>query len=190
MFTILYIKVPFIINIEGYKMQKTNSELLDRANILLAILDKENICSSGSKEDYADKLKIVRTLTLQEASASKVPAPFLTSFCTTLLKIAACQELAQLFVLEYCIKYQKQDISVIFLGNTKLDSKEQKHCLVLIGNVIAPEELFIGREKGQPCAISYELFLFHFSEPRNLYLRLLVGKHQITGSLEHLPEVK
>jgi len=121
-----------------------------RANEILKIIEKENIISSPNVPDFSRKLNKVRNLTLNSATISSMIAPGMTScVATTFFKVGLCQELAQRFVLEYCIKFKQNNISLIFLSNADQGHKKEDHALVYIGNIIAPDELILGRSNDQ-----------------------------------------
>jgi hypothetical protein len=105
---------------------------LDRANNIMKMLKNENIRSEGDKI-FWKQLDTIRIVTFDIANQSKIIAPALTScVASTLLKFGLCQELAQRFVLEYCIKYKEKNISQIFMVNFENDAKN--HALVYISD--------------------------------------------------------
>ena len=112
------------------------------AKEILDALKDEKICTSLETDPlFNHKLNKIRKVTAREAS--KMPGPGLTAcVATTLLKVALCQELAQRFALEYCIRYKKQDISLIFLQNVK--NVGENHTIVYMGLPKAPKHLFLG----------------------------------------------
>jgi hypothetical protein len=61
----------------------------------------------------------VRQQTLAMANTTPgIIAPGLTAcVASTYLKVGLCQELSQRFVLEYCLKYKRKDVSLIVLSN-------------------------------------------------------------------------
>lgn len=92
------------------------------------------------------KLIQIRKYTSEMAESSGMKAPALTAcVTTTLLGYGLCQELCQRFVLEYVLKYKRQDISLIFMSNPKQGHTKEDHLLVYIGNIKVPEELIIGK---------------------------------------------
>lgn len=100
----------------------------------------------------------MRTLTLEIANSSRIIAPGLTHcVATTLLKVGLCQELSQRFVLEYCIKYKKKDISVVFISNPSEGHKKEDHAFVQIGPLKVPDSLLLGKNPqgtGTGCTIN------------------------------------
>lgn len=88
---------------------------IERANEILQLLNEEKI-SSSSTRNFNTFLKYARATTTRYAAGFAAPG-FTACVATTLLKTGLCQELSQRFVLEYCIKYREQNISLIILSN-------------------------------------------------------------------------
>ena len=126
-------------------------EYLRRAKIILQSLTEEQIQTPDrcvDKCDTAIKLGVVREKAM--ALAEDYLAPGLTSnVAITLLKVAACRELAQRFALEYILLFKQANVNLIFLGNPKtLDQGGDNHVFVLLGSTLASDELFVGRAAG------------------------------------------
>ena|SRR3990167_3727201 len=131
------------------KESNSGENLLVRAKILLDALAKEAI---HTPESGIDKLAIgVRLNKLRKVTAEiskQYVAPGLTGcVAMTLLKVAACQELAQRFALDYFLKFKEAHVSLIFLHNSK-DMEGDNHVFVLVGAINVPESLIIGRGNG------------------------------------------
>ncbi len=132
----------------------TNSELTKNAVEILNFLNLENIISHEN-HPLINGLNLIRKIATDTAYEMRVIAPGLTScVATTLLKLGLCQELSQRVVLEYILKYKKQDISLIFLSNPSIGHKNEDHVLVIIGPVQAPETLYIGKNTGIGCKLN------------------------------------
>ena len=59
---------------------------------------------------------------------------------TTLLKVGACLELTQRFALEYIIKTNQQDVSLIFTGKHGAP-QDDNHLFIIIGKIKSPGTL-------------------------------------------------
>lgn len=140
----------------------TNS---DQAMQLLTLLRDEGICNpentSGSKlSETCVKLRILRPL-IQHA-ASQYQAPGLTgSVALTLLKVGACQELVHRFAVEYFLRFKKATVSIIYTANANISGPN--HCFNLIGEVVADDELIVGRNPG-PLITSDKKFFIPIKE--------------------------
>ena len=126
-------------------------EYLRRAKVILQSLTEEQI---QTPEKCVDQRLTGRQLILFRdqamALAEDYPAPGLTSnVAITLLKVAACRELAQRFALEYILLSKQANVNLIFLGNPEtLTQGGDNHVFVLLGSTIASDELFVGRGAG------------------------------------------
>lgn len=126
-------------------------EYLRRAKVILQSLTEEQI---QTPEKCLDQRFVGRQLGLFRdqamALAEDYPAPGLTSnVAITLLKVAACGELAQRFALEYILLSKQANVNLIFLGNPEtLAQGGDNHVFVLLGSTIASDELFVGRGAG------------------------------------------
>lgn len=126
------------------KMANTRIHFLERAQSLLTLMRSENINSAESDKISQIKLSAARSYTRQMADSLTCPAPGMTAaVATTFLKVGLCQELTNRFVLEYCLKYTEQNISVVMLSN--LDDPRKNHAIVFIGPIHARDNLFIGK---------------------------------------------
>jgi hypothetical protein len=121
---------------------------LERANAILTVLKEERICSSNDEKGFSQQLKAIRVLTQKLADTQRILAPGLTAcVASTLLKVGLGQELAQRFVLEYCIKYKEKNLALIFLGNPT--DPRKNHVLIIVGKVVVPDNLVIGADGAQ-----------------------------------------
>ena len=124
-------------------------ENLDRSNHILQSLSQEQI----QTVDRCTNVDVTRHLLnlyreLAHIYAEPYPFPGLTGcVATTLCKVAACQELAQKFALDYFIRYKLSNVSLIFTGNPQASNGfGDNHVFVLIGPIVAKETLFICRD--------------------------------------------
>ncbi len=138
-------------------MSNSRTELLQQAKHILTIIENAKILKplTRSLEQNAPiKLDLARELVSRLVSESKLNPPgLITVIATTFLKIGLCQEFANLFLLEYCIKYKKRDVSLIFLNNPAEGHKPEDHMIALIGPIITPDNLIMGRDPNQGCII-------------------------------------
>lgn len=121
----------------------------------LSILRREEILTP-EEGIGANQLNLYRLLTAQ--MAAQYPAPGWTGcVAMTLLKRGACLELTQRFALEYFARFKAADVSLIFSAdNTAL---RDNHCFCLVGEVVANDGLFIGRETGPTTVAPEQFFL-------------------------------
>lgn len=118
----------------------------NKALIVLESLKKEKICSDQDKRGFSKLLSVARTVTAQHiAKLGMIPPGLTASVAITLLKVGLCQELSQRFILEYAINFKEQNINLIFLSNPVSCHTKEDHMLVMIGDAIATDDLFIGR---------------------------------------------
>lgn len=129
------------------------TELLNSAKDILRVVDSEQIGSNRSENKK--KLNLARQFCSEAADSSPIIAPGLTKcIATTLLKFGLCLELSQRFLFEYCSKYRRQDISLIFLSNPDQGYTDEDHMLVLIGPVNSPEALLTGENSNEHCEVN------------------------------------
>src|SRR5437016_4463307 len=118
------------------------NELIVKAKQILEVIASMNISSDGSNKMTCRKLNFSRKYGLEFAQLQGLMAPGLTSsVATTLLKVAFCQELCQLFLLEYCLEYEAQNVCFVGLGSK--DFSGDNHLLVLVGDYNVPEDLVL-----------------------------------------------
>lgn len=119
---------------------------LQNAKDILDIINNEKICSSQDTSEQRTTLRILRELTGKFANDSKYIMPGMTAnVASTLLKVGLCQELSQRYALEYIIKYKVKNVSLIFTSSLPINDQSKNHLFVYIGNVNAPDRLFLGR---------------------------------------------
>lgn len=165
------------------KSMQTRAEYLRRTQEILASLSEQDIELVRETESNKEQLLINTkrrniSNTAQKAAQLRVnsrehfPGPGLTiAIATTLLKVAACQEMAQRFSFEYFKKFQEQEISLIFLAGQALQGSSNNHVFVLVGDINVDNALLTA-QGGQEAIISsttphMELNDFLHTQPKN-----------------------
>lgn len=116
----------------------------ERALSVLSDIRKKPIYSFTDEPAARKLLDLARKSLMPLAQLRQMPGPGMTSsIATTLLGVGLCEELSQRFALEYILKYQDQQVNLVFLANP--DSMHDNHFVVLIGDVNAPDHLIKGR---------------------------------------------
>lgn len=128
------------------------SVLLDKSRLILNTLQQENIRTPEENiKEINVRLNQLRPLV--NSLAKQYPAPGWTgAVALTYLKVGACEELVNRFALEYFIRFQAGEVSVIFCANNE-NLNGDNHCFCLVGDVLTNEELLIGRGN-QPAVIA------------------------------------
>ena len=118
---------------------------LERANTLLKLIHDEQITSSSNKAKGPQiDLGTVRDIASKYSKISNKNFSALTAMVAlTYLKVGLCQELASRFVLDYCFRYKKSDVSSVFLSKPGTDEKES-HAIVFMGPIILPDSFEVG----------------------------------------------
>ncbi len=161
---------------------------LDRANSILFQLKKENISSKTSQ-----RLKQIRNMATSHSQ--RYPAPgFTACVAATLCEVGRCQELCQRFILEYCLKYQVQNVGLIFLYS---EQSKENHVFAYIGSVDVPQELFVGKGSRPVTAkyAGYKLLTFIDNNKHNIVfvdplLYFATNDGDVTPILEYCEEHK
>lgn len=120
-------------------MLTTRDEQTRRARDILAKLQSENIVTDNATLAKM-RFDVIRRVTMQCADKAAMIEPALTAYvATTLLQAGLCQEHAHRFVLEYCLQYKEQDVSIVFTSNPVIGRQISDHAFVVIGQVNAAE---------------------------------------------------
>lgn len=124
------------------------------ADAILDLIKAEGI-ATDNQSLQAKQFGKIRRVTNFIAQSAGVIAPGMTScVANTLLKVGLCNELSQLFALEYCLNYKKQDVCIVFTCNPDLGDRNTDHAFVIIGKINAPNNLFVGRGDGDSLVTS------------------------------------
>lgn len=165
------------------KIMQTRTEYLRRTQAISTSLSEQGIELVKEAESNPEQLLIntkrrnifttaQKAIQLRIKSGEHFPGPGLTiAIATTLLKVAACQEMAQRFSFEYFKRFQEQEISLIFLAGQGLQGSSNNHVFVLVGDINVDDALLIA-QGGQEAIISsttphIELNHFLHTQPEN-----------------------
>lgn len=144
---------------------QTRKKYLQRAQTILNHLSEQSIELVRETDSNQEQLLInakrrnirtaaERTVNEKVAAREYFPGLALTvAVATTLLKVGACQEMAQRFSFEYFKKFQEQEISLIFLAGQRLEGASNNHVFVLIGSINVDSALLMA-QGGQEASIS------------------------------------
>ncbi len=138
-------------------MSNSRTELLKQAKDILSILDNAKIVKGRENLQSAPaRLDVVRQMmhsTVRRTGKFDSSGLLITT-ATTFFRIGLCQELTNRFLLEYCLKYKKNDVTVIILGNPTLGHRPVDHMLVVLGPIKAPSSLVMGLDPIGACILN------------------------------------
>jgi hypothetical protein len=122
-----------------------NSLNLVRSREILTSLRQEGIrtienTSGAESSELGSKISFLRDRLAQVWTER--PAPGLTRCAAlTLMKVSACQELAQRFALAYFLRFKEANVSLVFVASE--EDVTENHCFVLVGQAVADKELMM-----------------------------------------------
>ena len=121
----------------------TQQERLEQAKTVLDRLAQENIeLREMATSSVLRKLNVLRDAMWSSAKAHEMFAPGLTaSAAITLLKVAGCNEVCQRFILDYYLTFKTAEASMVFMVD--INDPSNNHVVVMLGEVLAPEEIFL-----------------------------------------------